>query len=149
VGERLRARGSGLGVQRQAVARELRRLETRGAREAFVHTLRAVIDPRGQRVGANDRLYLLADVPTLIVWGERDRTIPIEHGRAAHAAVPHSRFVTLPRAAHFPHLEDPSGLADALEDFIATTEPAHIDEQSWQALVRNRSTARQRPRSVA
>ena len=148
-GDRLRERGSGVGVQLQAVARALRPLESRGAREAFVHTLRAVIDPRGQRVAANDRLYLLADVPTLIVWGERDRTIPIEHGRAAHAATPHSRFVTLPRAAHFPNLEDPEGLAAALEDFIATTEPARLDETAWQALVRNRSTTRQRPRSAA
>ncbi len=148
-GERLRERGSGLGVQLQAVARALRPLETRGARAAFVHTLRAVIDPRGQRVAANDRLYLLAGVPVLIVWGGRDRTIPIEHGRAAHAALPHSRFVTLPRAAHFPHLEDPEGLADALEDFIAGTEPARIDEETWQALVRDRATTRLRPRSAA
>src|SRR3954463_14672578 len=141
-GDALRERGSGLGVQFQAVARALRPLESRGAREAFVHTLRAVIDPRGQRVAATDRLYLLADVPTLIVWGERDRTIPIAHGRAAHAAVPHSRFVTLPRAAHFPHLEDPDGLATALHEFVATTEPARLDEPSWQALVRTRSAAR-------
>jgi pimeloyl-ACP methyl ester carboxylesterase len=35
---------------------------------------------------------------TLIVWGERDRTIPIEHGRAAHAAIPRCRFETLLRA---------------------------------------------------
>src|SRR4051812_2718681 len=87
-----RERGSGLGVQLQAIARALRPLGGPGAREAFVHPLRAVIDARGRRVGASDRLYLLEAVPTLIAWGERDRTIPIEHGRAAHAAVPHSRF---------------------------------------------------------
>ena len=94
-----------------------------------MHSLRAVIDPRGQRVSATDRLYLLSGVPTLIAWGERDRTIPLEHGRAAHAAVPHSRFVTLPGAAHFPHLEAPDELAEALHDFIATTEPARLDER--------------------
>ncbi len=90
-GRRLRARGSGLGVQLQAIARALRPLETPGAREAFVQTLRAVIDRHGQRVHANDRLYLLDRMPTLIVWGERDRTIPIEHGRAAHEAIAGSR----------------------------------------------------------
>src|SRR3954469_18496974 len=131
------------GVYLRAVARALRPLEQPGAREAFVHTLRSVIDVRGQRVSATDRLYLLSGMPTLIVWGERDNTIPIAHGRAAHAAVPHSRFVTLPRAAHFPHLEDPDGLAPALGAFIADTEPAHLDEPTWQALVRDRSPARQ------
>jgi hypothetical protein len=35
---------------------------------------------------------------TLIVWGERDRTTLLEHGRAAHAAIPRCRFETLPRA---------------------------------------------------
>src|SRR5881296_2424298 len=48
----------------------------RGARTAFVHTLRSVIDIHGQRVSARDRLYLLERFPTLLLWGGRDRTIP-------------------------------------------------------------------------
>src|SRR5215212_1533844 len=147
-GAALRERGSGVGGQLQAIARALRPLGGPGAREAFVHTLRAVIDARGQRVGASDRLYLLDAVPTLIAWGGRDRTIPIEHGRAAHAALPHSHFVTLPGAAHFPHLEAPDALATALEEFIAATEPARLDEAAWMALLRRRSQARPRPRAA-
>jgi pimeloyl-ACP methyl ester carboxylesterase len=134
-GERLRQRGSGKGVYLQAVARALRPLERAGAREAFLQTLRSVIDLRGQRVSARDRLHLLRDMPTLIVWGERDNTIPLSHGRSAHAAVPGSRFETLPGAAHFPHLEDPEGLATVLRDFIHTTEPARIDDADWGSLV--------------
>ena len=38
------------------------------ARYAFIHTLRAVIDPAGQRVSARDRLYLAAEVPSLVIW---------------------------------------------------------------------------------
>src|SRR5215217_4131881 len=134
-GERLRRRGSGLGVYALAVARALRPLSVRGAREAFLHTLRSVIDVRGQRVSALDRLYLLDDFPTLIVWGERDNTIPLAHGLATHEAVPGSRFETLPRAAHFPHLEDPAGLASVLDDWLATTEPAQIDDADWGRVV--------------
>jgi len=44
------------GVYLQAIARALRPLEGPGARTAFLHTLRAVIDVRGQRVSATDRL---------------------------------------------------------------------------------------------
>jgi pimeloyl-ACP methyl ester carboxylesterase len=131
------------------VARALRPLDTRGARDAFVQTLRAVIDVHGQRVSANDRLYLLEGMPTLIAWGERDRTIPLEHGRAAHEAIPDSRFVTLPRAAHFPHLEDPEGLSLALSDFLASTEPCLLDEAHWREVLRGRSPARLRPRAAA
>jgi pimeloyl-ACP methyl ester carboxylesterase len=146
-GGALRDRGSSLGVQLQAIARALRPLGSAGAREAFVQTLRAVIDRHGQRVSATDRLYLLRDVPTLIAWGDRDRTIPVEHGRAAHRAIPGSRFVTIPGAAHFPHLERPAELAEALADFIAATEPARFDDDTWPALLRGRSAAR--PRSAA
>jgi pimeloyl-ACP methyl ester carboxylesterase len=138
VGDRLDSRGSGLGKVLQNTARALRPLELPDARKAFLHTLRSVIDLRGQRVSARDRLYLLGDFPTLIVWGERDNTIPLAHGRATHDAVPGSRFVTLPGAAHFPHLEDPAGLAGALRDWLDTTDPARIDDADWGRIVTRR-----------
>src|SRR5205814_2977827 len=97
--------------------------------------LRSVIDIHGQRVSAQDRLYLLHAMPTLIVWGERDNTIPIEHGIEAHRAAPGSRFETLPKAAHFPHLEDPEGLADTLLDFLRTSEPAQLEDGDWAGLL--------------
>src|SRR3954468_5259683 len=118
-GERMRERGNSKGVYLQAIARALRPLEQPGARTAFVHTLRSVIDIHGQRVSARDRLYLLERFPTLIVWGERDRTIPLKHGRETQHAVPHARFETLPKAAHFPHLEDPEGLPKGRRGWVA------------------------------
>jgi pimeloyl-ACP methyl ester carboxylesterase len=139
LGKRLRARGHSKGVYVQAIVRALRPLEQPGARAAFLHTLRSVIDVHGQRVSAVDRLYLLGSMPTLVVWGERDNTIPLEHGRALHEAVPHSRFETLPRAAHFPHLEDPEGLARVLGEFIDSTEPARIEDADWGGIISPRA----------
>jgi pimeloyl-ACP methyl ester carboxylesterase len=141
-GDRLRRRGSPKGVYLQAIARALRPLQKPAARRAFLQTLRSVIDAHGQRVSATDRLYLLNSMPTLIVWGERDNTIPLAHGRDTHRAVPGSRFETLPRAAHFPNLEDPEGLAAVLRDFIETTEPADIDDSDWGGLVARPSPSR-------
>jgi pimeloyl-ACP methyl ester carboxylesterase len=138
-GKRLRSRGHNKGVYLQAIVRALRPLEQPGARKAFLHTLRSVIDVHGQRVSARDRLYLLSSMPTLVVWGERDHTIPLEHGRATHEAVPHSRFETLPRAAHFPHLEDPEGLARVLGEFIEDTEPARIEDADWGGIIEPRA----------
>src|SRR3954453_2367633 len=135
LGKRLRARGPGKRVYVQGMVRALRPLEQPGARGAFLHTLRSVIDVHGQRVSARDRLYLLAPMPTLVVWGERDHTIPIQHGLDAHALIPGSRFETLPRAAHFPHLEDPEGLGAVLRDFMETTEPALIEDVDWGGLI--------------
>ncbi|MEX1140926.1 MAG: alpha/beta fold hydrolase [Thermoleophilaceae bacterium] len=144
-GGRLRERGHSKGVYFEAVARALAPLQDPGSRRAFLETLRSVIDVHGQRVSARDRLYLLGDMPTLIVWGERDRTIPIEHGRDAHGAIPHCRFETLPRAAHFPHLEDPDALAAVLADFLATTSPAWMDGSDWGDVIAQRTRGRLRP----
>ena len=141
-GTRLRGRGSSAGVYLTAVARALGPLQEPGSRRAFLQTLRSVIDVQGQKVSARDRLYLLGEMPTLIVWGERDRTIPLQHGLEAERAIPNCRFETLPRAAHFPNLEDPEGLARVLGDWIATTSPAHIVDSEWRDVIARRARLR-------
>jgi pimeloyl-ACP methyl ester carboxylesterase len=147
--ERLDRRHPGRGTYLRAVARALGPLAQPGARKAFLETLRSVIDVRGQRVSAVDRLYLLGPVPSLIVWGERDRTIPLEHGHSAHRLIPGSRFETLPGAAHFPHLEDPEGLAAAVASFVAATRPQTLSESDWAALIDSRTSHRRHLRAAA
>ena len=106
-------------------------------RQAFVHTLRTIIDPGGQRVSATDRLYLAAELPTMIVWGERDRVIPVTHARAAHAAIPGSRLELFPNAGHFPHRSDPRRFVEVLLDFVRTTEPAQVSDARWRDRLRS------------
>jgi pimeloyl-ACP methyl ester carboxylesterase len=138
-GRRLRERALAGGVYLQAIARALRPLENADARQAFLTTLRSVIDVHGQRVSATDRLYLLESMPTMIVWGERDNTIPLEHGERAHESIPHSYFRTLPGVAHFPHLEDPDGLSRLLREFIQETRPGSIEDADWGEVLARRS----------
>jgi len=63
------------------LARGFASLDNAGSRQAFLHTVRAVIEPSGQRVSAHDRLELAGLLPSLVVWGEKDSIIP-EIGRA-------------------------------------------------------------------
>lgn len=105
-------------------------------RQAFVRTLRAVVDPGGQSVSARDRLYLASAMPTLIIWGDCDDIIPIEHGRQAHAAMPGSRLEIFPGVGHFPHVEAPRRFVEVLSEFIASTEPASSDLETYRELLR-------------
>jgi pimeloyl-ACP methyl ester carboxylesterase len=110
-------------------------LDSAGSRQAFLHTVRAVIEPGGQRVSAQSRLALAALLPTLIVWGERDSIIPVAHGVAAHEAMPGSRFEVFPGAGHMPHDADPERFAALLVDFWESTEPAQLATDHWRPLM--------------
>jgi pimeloyl-ACP methyl ester carboxylesterase len=100
-----------------------------GARDAFLHTMRSVIDANGQRVSALDRLYLADQVPTLLMWGTDDPVIPVEHGRNAHKIISHSRYVELEGSGHWPMLDSPTRFTEALTDFIEGTEPFEYSEE--------------------
>jgi pimeloyl-ACP methyl ester carboxylesterase len=89
----------------------------------------------GQRVSARDRLYLAAAVPTLIVWGDHDRVIPVEHAYAAHELMPGSRLEILPGAGHFLPFEQPDWFNRTLLDWLATTQPADVDPTSLRQLL--------------
>jgi pimeloyl-ACP methyl ester carboxylesterase len=122
-------------------ARGYASLNDREARAAFVHTIRAVIDPTGQRVSALDRLYLAEALPSLIVWGEDDRIIPSHHAEIAHDAMPESRLELIEGAGHFPQMTHPIRVARALADFISETEPAQLEAEDMRELVISRMAA--------
>jgi len=101
------------------------------ARRAFIQTVRGVMDLSGQRVIANERLYLAEGLPTLIVWGENDPLIPVRHARASHERIAGSRLEIFPEAGHFPHRDDPERFAKVLADFIRTTRPLHASAKRF------------------
>jgi pimeloyl-ACP methyl ester carboxylesterase len=129
--------GMRAGPDLQEMWRGFSSLNDVGARAAFIHTLRGIVDPGGQRVNATDRLYLAQRVPTMLLWGERDPIIPISHGRAAAELIPGSRFESFDRAGHFPHRTDPRAFVKCLDDFIGSTEPADVNEDDFRELLRS------------
>jgi pimeloyl-ACP methyl ester carboxylesterase len=90
------------------------------SRQAFLRTLRSVVDAGGQTVSARDRLYLTAAIPTLIVWGDDDPIIPVSHGIEAHELMPGSRLEIFEGVGHFPQVEVPEQLCEVLIDFLAS-----------------------------
>jgi pimeloyl-ACP methyl ester carboxylesterase len=128
--------GLRIGADLAEMARGYGSLADAGARQAFVHTLRAVLDITGQRVSAADRLYLAELLPSLVIWGGRDPLIPAEHASVAHKGLPGSRLEIFEEAGHFPQLYDPLRFAYTLIDFIETTEPTQLefDDESFERL---------------
>ncbi|MGZ4681713.1 MAG: alpha/beta fold hydrolase [Acidimicrobiales bacterium] len=110
-------------------------------RQAFIKTLRAVVDMGGQTVSATDRLYLAEAVPTMIVWGDHDTIIPVDHAYAAHEAMPGSRLEIFPGIGHFPQTEAPERLIEVLVDFITTTQPAQARSEVLHHLLVEGATA--------
>jgi len=123
------------GVNLTEVWRSYTTLTDRHAQMAFVNTVRSVIDVAGQRVSAHDRLYLASAVPTLIVWGDHDRIIPVAHAYRAAEAIPGARLEILEGAGHFLPWRDADRFLAVLEDFLKSTKPAHVPEERWRKLL--------------
>ncbi len=96
----------------------------RERRTALLITVRAVIGHRGQRACVLDRLHLLRRIPTLVLWGTRDRMIPAHHASAALASNPGAELTLLDGTGHLPHLTRADVVAERLSSFINAT-PAH------------------------
>ena len=64
-----------------------------------------------------NRLHRIG-VPTLFLWGVRDRIVSADYGRRYCAAVPGARFELIDNAGHLPHIEQPKTFASRILDFI-------------------------------
>jgi pimeloyl-ACP methyl ester carboxylesterase len=62
----------------------------------------------------------LADIrmPTLILWGERDRILPVRHGRALAGGIAGSKLHVFPRCGHCPQIEKPDEFCEVVEGFL-------------------------------
>ncbi len=96
-------------------------LSNRDHRQAFLRTLRSVVDFHGQAVSALNRLCFSAYLPALIISGDQDGVIPVEHARAAHRTLPNSRLHIIPGVHHHPPTERPETVAGLIDEFIGAT----------------------------
>jgi pimeloyl-ACP methyl ester carboxylesterase len=131
------------------VGRAYSSLADAGARGAFVGELRSVMDLRGQRISAMNRIHLAAYVPTLIVWGARDPFIPVAHAVEASRRIPNGRIEIFERSGHFPMVEEPQRFAKVVTEFITTTVPPRGSAKSQRATLRAVVAAATKPTPTA
>jgi pimeloyl-ACP methyl ester carboxylesterase len=85
-----------------------------GNREALaVYGGTTMTDP-----GLRARLGRIA-VPALVLWGDSDRIVDPDYGRAYAAAIPGAQFRVLAATGHMPQIETPAQLLGAIRDLAA------------------------------
>jgi pimeloyl-ACP methyl ester carboxylesterase len=59
----------------------------------------------------------LIEQPTLIIWGDSDKVIPIENGEHLYSSILNSRFVIFKNCGHLPPEENPDLFVDLVTEF--------------------------------
>ncbi len=103
------------------LSRAGRGLASPDGRTAFFQTVRGAISPFGQRGSLLELDYVRLDLPTLIIWSERDPVLPVEHAYETHAHLRNSTLEVFPGASHQPHHHSAERFVRVLSDFIAAT----------------------------
>ena len=109
-------------VPREWLAEQCRLAQSPGYLEAHLSVLRAIVSPLGQREVLVDRLPSL-NIPTLVVWGERDRVLPQSQARGAVGRLRDGSLALIPDCGHMPHVECPDRFLAVLDGFLL--EQAH------------------------
>jgi pimeloyl-ACP methyl ester carboxylesterase len=79
---------------------------------------RALIDRFSQRQPGGPARLAGIKVPTLIIWGGRDRLVPLEAGRALNREIAGSKLVVFEELGHAPEEEDAAGTVAAVKTFL-------------------------------
>jgi pimeloyl-ACP methyl ester carboxylesterase len=96
--------------ERRVEARH-RPLKTKSAQRALIRTVRAW---NAERVSRDAHLIRQ---PTLLMWGDTDREIPLADGQRLHEQIENSRMIIFRECGHLPHEEYPEAFTEVITDF--------------------------------
>lgn len=97
--------------ERRVNARHLP-LKTRGTHRAIIRTVRRW---DAERVSRDAHLITL---PTLVLWGDKDREVPLEDGQRLQKKLPNSRLLVFDECGHLPHEEYPDEFTKIVTGFL-------------------------------
>lgn len=89
-----------------------RPLRTAGAHRAIIRTVRRWNAARIERDAH------LIKQPTLLVWGEHDRDVPLANGEQLKRQIFGSRLIVFRNCGHLPHEEYPIGFGEVVANFF-------------------------------
>ena len=80
-------------------------------------TARLCWEPYFHNPSLKNRLNRI-QIETLVVWGAKDGFVGPKYGRAFARRIPRATFVTIPKAGHYPHIEQAEMFLDTVREFL-------------------------------
>jgi pimeloyl-ACP methyl ester carboxylesterase len=99
----------------ERVRRYAKFMDLPGAHHSFAKTAEQIVPPDAAELEAQLKTI---DVPTLAIWGEEDKIVPITYGYRFKADVPGVRFQVLADIGHAPQEEAPGETARLLLELV-------------------------------
>ena len=140
----LATRAVGLGPLAPEICRRMFGRTTRELRPALVDewrkrfaaahapSMRRCLEALNRRDSLLDQLGRIT-VPSLVLVGDEDVSLPPSRSREIDAALPNSRLDVIPRAGHLCTLEQPEAVAGAIAAFLRTSKAEHRGEHAGDA----------------
>jgi pimeloyl-ACP methyl ester carboxylesterase len=117
-GKRLAIMAAGSSLEKNDVTRLTAFNRQRGSARAFARTVRDIIDWRGQRRSLFRRPPELQLPPMAVMWGDRDKVIPISHARALASAMDGVRMTVFDGCGHYLHHQKPENFVREVIGFL-------------------------------
>jgi pimeloyl-ACP methyl ester carboxylesterase len=108
-------------VTEERIARALALAQRPGGTRVMRETASSLGTIRGVKAGWRRRLLAQVaplGIPTLVVWGEKDRILPATHLDEARRVFPHAEWHLFEQTGHMPQLEKPREFAELAVEFV-------------------------------
>jgi pimeloyl-ACP methyl ester carboxylesterase len=90
-------------------------LRTAAGKHAIIHSARQIV-PEG--IEELSRRYKSIEQPTLILWCDHDRIVPLDVGLKLRRTLPNASLKLVDECGHMPHEEQPEATLGLLRDFL-------------------------------
>ena len=87
-------------------------------REALIETARLI---SAKNLARYVRRFKTIEVPTLVLWGRRDRVVPLRYGKRLARDLPNAQLIVIDHSGHTPNKERPAEVIAALKEFAQKT----------------------------
>ena len=93
-----------------------------GFQKSFLRILRQIVNVRGARAEILDpimkNLHKIIQ-PVLIIWGEKDRVLPLKHGYIGQKKLPNAHLKIMDGCGHIPFFEQAEEFNGAVLSFLS------------------------------